>query len=209
MIQGFNPRTGEPAGKPVAETADTEVDAAVAAAAAALPGWAALPGGARADALAAVADALDARVNAYGDAYPWALCIGSPEVAGYAAARDAAPGTDVFVHSHPDQREAGSNPGYDPGVLLGPDGANGVILACPGSPAASTAGVARTARAAPSGRRIAATLPAVTALGADTGELAAKAGAVLAAGATDLRPYHAGLASAADHIAMRAVAETF
>jgi len=63
MIQGFNPRTGEPAGKPVAKTAEAEVDAAVAAAAAALPGWAALPGGARADALAAVADALDARIS--------------------------------------------------------------------------------------------------------------------------------------------------
>ena len=63
MIQGFNPRTGEPAGKPVAETADAEVDAAVAAAAAALPGWAALAAGGRAGALAAVADALDARVG--------------------------------------------------------------------------------------------------------------------------------------------------
>ena len=36
------------------------------------------------------------------------------------AARGAAPGKDVFLHGHPDQREAGSNPGYDPAVLLGP-----------------------------------------------------------------------------------------
>jgi hypothetical protein len=51
----------------------------------------------------------------------------------------------------------------------------------------------RTVNEAPAGRRIAATLPAVTALGADTSQLAAKASAVLAAGATDLRLYHAGL----------------
>jgi NADP-dependent aldehyde dehydrogenase len=63
MIQGFNPRTGEPAGKPVAETADAEVDAAVQAAAAALPEWAGLGGQERARALEAVADALDARAG--------------------------------------------------------------------------------------------------------------------------------------------------
>src|SRR6202034_1697016 len=64
MIQGFDPRTGEPVGEPVAETTDTEVDAIVAAAAAAFPAWgsdAALP--ARAAALEAVADALDARAG--------------------------------------------------------------------------------------------------------------------------------------------------
>ncbi len=62
-------------------------------------------------------------------------------------------------------------------------------------------------RAPPAGRRIAATLPSVTALGADTSQLTAKAAAVVAAGATDLRLYHAGLASAADHTAMREVAK--
>ena len=41
MIQGFDPRTGEPVGEPVAETSDTEVDAIVSAAAAALPAWSA------------------------------------------------------------------------------------------------------------------------------------------------------------------------
>jgi hypothetical protein len=59
----------------------------------------------------------------------------------------------------------------------------------------------------PAGRRVVATLPAVAALGADLGELPAKAKAVLAAGATDLRLYHAGLASAADHAVQREVAE--
>ena len=39
MIQGFDPRTGEPVGEPVAETTDAEVDAIVAAALAAAPAW--------------------------------------------------------------------------------------------------------------------------------------------------------------------------
>lgn len=59
MIQGFDPRTGEPVGEPVAETSDAEVDAIVSAAAAALPAWSAFAR--RAEALEAVADALDAR----------------------------------------------------------------------------------------------------------------------------------------------------
>src|SRR6201997_3372655 len=61
MIQGFDPRTGEPVGEPVAETTDAEVDTAVAAAVAAGPAWAAFPR--RAEALEAVADALDARAG--------------------------------------------------------------------------------------------------------------------------------------------------
>ena len=59
MIQGFDPRTGEPVGEPVAETSGTEVDAIVSAAAVAAPAWAAFAR--RAEALEAVADALDAR----------------------------------------------------------------------------------------------------------------------------------------------------
>src|SRR6201992_2877875 len=59
MIQGFNPRTGKPAGEPVAETTKAEVDAAVAAAAEALPAWAALDDDARAQALKAIATTLD------------------------------------------------------------------------------------------------------------------------------------------------------
>src|SRR5271165_4504259 len=61
MIQGFDPRTGEPVGEPVPETTDAEVDATVAAAVAAFPAWSAF--GRRAEALEAVADALDDRVG--------------------------------------------------------------------------------------------------------------------------------------------------
>ena len=63
MIQGYNPRTGQATGEPVAETSDGAVDAvAVAAAEAAEPWTAAGPAG-RAKALAAVADALDGRAD--------------------------------------------------------------------------------------------------------------------------------------------------
>ena len=126
-----------------------------------------------------------------------------------AAVRAATPGQQILVHAHPDPAQAGSNPGYELTTLLGPAGADGVILACPGpaGPAATAvASAAREVAAVAPGRRVIATLPAVAALGADTGELPAKAKAVLAAGATDLRLYHAGLASAADHAAQREAA---
>jgi NADP-dependent aldehyde dehydrogenase len=61
MIQGFDPRTGEPVGEPVPETTDAGLDATVAAAVAAFPAWSA--SGRRAEALEAVADALDARAG--------------------------------------------------------------------------------------------------------------------------------------------------
>ena len=122
-----------------------------------------------------------------------------------AAVRDAAPGADVFVHADPGPLAAGANPSYDPAVLLGPDGADGIIVACPGPVTHAEDIVRRTKNAVGSGRRIVATLPAVAALGAIAGDLPAKARAVLAAGATDLRLYHAGLASGSDHAAMREV----
>jgi hypothetical protein len=129
-----------------------------------------------------------------------------------AAVRAAAPAQGILVHAHPDPAEAGSNPGFELATLLGPAGPDGVILACPGPAEPAAAQVAATAQAARAAgvapdRRVIATLPAVAALGADTGGLPAKAEAVLAAGATDLRLYHAGLASMADQAAQREVAE--
>jgi NADP-dependent aldehyde dehydrogenase len=59
VIQGYDPRTGQPAGEPVPETTDRGVDTIVAAAAAASPAWS----DRRAEALEAVADALDARTG--------------------------------------------------------------------------------------------------------------------------------------------------
>jgi hypothetical protein len=119
-----------------------------------------------------------------------------------AAVRAAAPGQPVLVHSHPDPRAVGANPGYDPAVLCGPGGADGVVLAC-GNPVTAPDLVARTAAATPAGSRIAAVLQAVAGLGGQPGTLVAQAEAVRAAGATELRVYHAGLAAQSDLAAIR------
>lgn len=60
VVQGYDPRTGEPFGEPVPVTADAEVDALAQAARAAFPSWSTLPGAERADVLERLADALDA-----------------------------------------------------------------------------------------------------------------------------------------------------
>ena len=77
-----------------------------------------------------------------------------------AAVRAAAPGQPVLVHSHPDPRAVGANPGYDPAVLCGPGGADGIVLGC-GNPVTAPDLVSRTVAAAPPGARIAAVLQAV------------------------------------------------
>jgi len=59
MIQGYDPRTGEPAGDPVPETAGAQVDAIAEAAAAACGPWEQAGPAGRAAALEAVAAALD------------------------------------------------------------------------------------------------------------------------------------------------------
>ncbi len=68
--------------------------------------------------------------------------------------------------------------------------------------------VARTAAAAPAGARIAAVLQAVAGLGGRPATLAAQAEAVRAAGATELRVYHAGLAAPADLAAIASLCQS-
>jgi hypothetical protein len=111
-----------------------------------------------------------------------------------AAARDAAPGKPIYLHAHPDPRATGANPGCDPAALTG---AAGIVLSCWG-PAAAPDLVSRAAATMPQGIAIAASLLAVSGLGGHPATLPAQAAAVRAAGATELRLYHAGLASAAD-----------
>jgi hypothetical protein len=120
------------------------------------------------------------------------------------AVRGAAPGKPVLVHSDPDSRAAGANPGYEPAVLLGGGGADGIVLACWNTASAGQL-VARTAAAAPTGARIAASLLAVSGLGGRPETLGEQADAVRRAGATELRLYHAGLASASDLAAIRSL----
>jgi hypothetical protein len=111
-----------------------------------------------------------------------------------AAVRDAAPGKPVYLHVHPDPRATGANPGCEPAALAG---ATGIVLSC-WHPATAPALVNRAAATAPRGTAIAASLLAVSGLGGDPGTLPAQAAAVRAAGATELRLYHAGLASPPD-----------
>jgi hypothetical protein len=123
-----------------------------------------------------------------------------------AGVRAVVPGQPVLVHSAPDPRAVGANPGYDPAVLCGPGGADGIVLSC-GDPATAPDLIARTAAAAPPGARIAAVLQAVAGLGGHPETLPAQAAAARAAGATDLRLYHAGLADPADLSAIAALTQ--
>jgi hypothetical protein len=109
-----------------------------------------------------------------------------------AAAR--ASGKPVYLHAHPDPRAMGANPGYEPAALRG---ATGIVLSC-WDPRAGPGRVSRAAETAPPGTVIAASLLAVAGLGGDPATLPAQAAAVRAAGATELRLYHAGLAAATD-----------
>jgi hypothetical protein len=122
------------------------------------------------------------------------------------AVRAAAPGKPIYLHVHPDPRATGANPGCDPAMLLGPGGADGAVLAC-WDQATAPGLVARTAKMAPPGATIAASLLAVTGMGGDPATLPAQAAAVAAAGATELRLYHAGLASPADLAAIRTLCQ--
>lgn len=121
-----------------------------------------------------------------------------------AAVRAAAPGKPVYLHADPSPRACGANPGGDPAFLLGPLGADAVVLSC-WDPALAPTLVKRTAAAAPPAAPIAASLLVVTRLGGDPRSLPAQAEAVRAAGATELRLYHAGLAAAGDLAAIRAL----
>jgi hypothetical protein len=118
------------------------------------------------------------------------------------SAQTAAPGKPVLVHTHPDPRQVGSNPGFS---LPGLGSADGVILGCPASASPAAALVSEGARAYGGGRplRIAATLPAITATGGRPDELPELTDAVLASGATEVRFYHAGLASSMELAAIR------
>jgi hypothetical protein len=111
-----------------------------------------------------------------------------------AAARDAAPGKPVYLHAHPDPRAMGANPGYEPAALAG---ATGIVLSC-WDPRAAPGLVSRAGETAPPGVVIAASLLAVAGLGGDPAALPAQAAAARAAGAAELRLYHAGLAAAPD-----------
>ncbi|MEV5428659.1 hypothetical protein [Streptomyces sp. NPDC052701] len=115
------------------------------------------------------------------------------------AVREAAPeGFQVLLHADPVSYHCGANAGVDPAHILSV--ADGVVVPCTGGAQALTP-FARQGRAA---AVIAANLTVVSGMGGSPGTLAADAARARGLGATELRLYHAGLASDGDLEAVRA-----
>ncbi|OEJ27476.1 hypothetical protein AR457_26445 [Streptomyces agglomeratus] len=112
-----------------------------------------------------------------------------------AAVRAAAPpGFQVLLHADPSPYHCGANAGVDPGHVLGV--ADGVVVPCADGPELLAPFVERLAPGAAT--VVAANLGVVSGMGGSPGTLAADAARAAARGASELRLYHAGLASDAD-----------
>ncbi|MFG3660690.1 hypothetical protein [Streptomyces sp. NPDC047706] len=115
-----------------------------------------------------------------------------------AAVRAAAPdGFQILLHADPVSYHCGANAGVDPGHILSV--ADGVVVPC-------TAGAGLLtpfAERAPEGAVLAANFTVVSGMGGRPGTLAEDAARARTLGATELRLYHAGLASDGDLAAVR------
>lgn len=121
--------------------------------------------------------------------------------AAVAAVRDAAPGGfRVLLHAEPAPYRTGANAGVDPAHILGV--ADGVVLPCTGG-AADTVLPPFAPYARPD-TVLAANFSVVSGMGGAPERLAADATHAAALGATELRLYHAGLASTPDLSAVTA-----
>ncbi|MFJ4363866.1 hypothetical protein ACIP4S_06835 [Streptomyces chartreusis] len=114
------------------------------------------------------------------------------------AVRDAAPdGFQVLLHADPVTHHVGANAGVDPAHILSV--ADGVVVPCAGGPALLTS-FAEQGRA---DAVLAANLGVVSGMGGSPGTLAEDAARARELGATQIRLYHAGLASDGDLDAVR------
>ncbi|MCD9879072.1 hypothetical protein [Streptomyces guryensis] len=114
------------------------------------------------------------------------------------AVRAAAPeGFQVLLHADPVTYHVGANPGVDPAHIL--TVADGVVVPCAGG----TGLLTPFADQAREGAVIAANLPVVSGMGGSPATLTADTEQARQRGATELRLYHAGLASDADLEAVR------
>ncbi|MEU6345526.1 hypothetical protein ABZ883_31750 [Streptomyces sp. NPDC046977] len=111
----------------------------------------------------------------------------------------AAPGFQVLLHADPHPHRCGANAGVDPAHVLAH--ADGLVLPATGLLAACVP------HARP-GTVLAANFPVVAGMGGSPRTLAADAARAAAAGATELRLYHAGLASAGDLALVRTALAT-
>ncbi|CAL9286462.1 hypothetical protein SUDANB25_01179 [Streptomyces sp. SudanB25_2051] len=122
-----------------------------------------------------------------------------------AAVRAAAPpGFRVLLHADPVPYRTGANPGVDPAHILGV--ADGVVLPCTGGAAGAV--LPPFAPHTRPGTTLAANFTVVEGMGGAPGRLAEDAAHAAALGATELRLYHAGLASGADLEAVAAALRT-
>ncbi|MEU0411822.1 hypothetical protein ABZ307_28925 [Streptomyces griseorubiginosus] len=113
------------------------------------------------------------------------------------AVRAAAPeGFQILLHADPVTYHVGANPGVDPEHILSV--ADGVVVPCAGGPGLLTP-FAETGKDAV----IAANFPVVAEMGGSPGTLAADVARASELGATEVRLYHAGLASDGDLEAIR------
>ncbi len=118
--------------------------------------------------------------------------------AAVAAVRAAAPdGFQVLLHADPVTYHVGANPGVDPAHILSV--ADGVVVPCAGGPGLLTP----FAEQGRQGAVIAANFGVVSGMGGSPGTLAADAAHARELGATEMRLYHAGLASDGDLAAVR------
>jgi len=127
-----------------------------------------------------------------------------------AAAHDARKDLPVLMHTHLDPSRTGANPGTNPEDLFAQS--VGAVYQCwgPFEEGVSTLSkVSALASQAHDGAPIVASLLAVANLGGHPADLADAATALRAAGAHELRFYHAGLATSSDLQAMRAATEAW
>lgn len=118
--------------------------------------------------------------------------------AAVAAVRGAAPaGFQVLLHADPVTYHVGANPGVDPAHILSV--ADGVVVPCAGGPGLLTP----FAEQRREGAVIAANFGVVLGMGGSPGTLASDAARARELGATEIRLYHAGLASDGDLGAVR------
>ncbi|MFI1351973.1 hypothetical protein ACH4TV_00075 [Streptomyces sp. NPDC020898] len=118
--------------------------------------------------------------------------------AAVAAVRAAAPaGFQVLLHADPVSYHVGANPGVDPAHILSV--ADGVVVPCTGGAGLLTP-FAQQRRA---DAVLAANLVVVSGMGGSPASLAADAERAAGLGATEVRLYHAGLASDDDLVAVR------
>ncbi|MYS71310.1 hypothetical protein GTY88_12885, partial [Streptomyces sp. SID5926] len=119
--------------------------------------------------------------------------------AAVSAVRAAAPdGFQVLLHADPLSFHCGANAGVDPAHILSV--ADGVVVPCAGGPSLLTP----FAEQAVDGAVLAANLTVVSGMGGSPRTLAADAARARDLGATELRLYHAGLASDGDLEEVRA-----